>query len=117
MRSYGASLTPRKSLPERTRFFFQAVDCIRSRTVTGVQTCALPISVATLVEQLRAVDPAGGAQPQPRELGGGADLGASAPRAGRPAMRACLAHQRVLEPFGARDRSEERRVGKEFRGR
>src|SRR5437867_7157890 len=25
-------------------FFFQAEDCIRVRTVTGVQTCALPIS-------------------------------------------------------------------------
>src|SRR5207249_9490841 len=25
-------------------FFFQAEDCIRDRNVTGVQTCALPIS-------------------------------------------------------------------------
>src|SRR6266851_7113790 len=27
-------------------FFFQAEDCIRYRDVTGVQTCALPISAA-----------------------------------------------------------------------
>src|SRR6516165_11636109 len=27
-------------------FFFQAEDCIRDLTVTGVQTCALPISTA-----------------------------------------------------------------------
>src|SRR5699024_11720949 len=26
-------------------FFFQAEDCIRYRNVTGVQTCALPISI------------------------------------------------------------------------
>src|SRR5207248_8140196 len=30
-------------------FFFQAEDGIRDRTVTGVQTCALPISSASLV--------------------------------------------------------------------
>src|SRR5207249_8768211 len=29
----------------RLRFFFQAEDGIRDRNVTGVQTCALPISV------------------------------------------------------------------------
>src|SRR2546427_6533783 len=30
-------------------FFFQAEDGIRDLTVTGVQTCALPISVAVLL--------------------------------------------------------------------
>src|SRR6267143_6593617 len=36
-------------------FFFQAEDGIRDGTVTGVQTCALPICVgAPLVEQLGA---------------------------------------------------------------
>jgi len=29
-------------------FFFQAEDGIRDRDVTGVQTCALPISLATV---------------------------------------------------------------------
>src|SRR3989475_7844721 len=33
-------------------FFFQAEDGIRDLTVTGVQTCALPISVVRLVESL-----------------------------------------------------------------
>src|SRR5437867_7910610 len=32
-------------------FFFQAEDGIRDRTVTGVQTCALPISEPASVEQ------------------------------------------------------------------
>src|SRR5207249_9271135 len=30
--------------PRRVRFFFQAEDGIRDRNVTGVQTCALPMS-------------------------------------------------------------------------
>src|SRR5207248_8437966 len=33
-------------LAVRTSFFFQAEDGIRDRTVTGVQTCALPICAA-----------------------------------------------------------------------
>src|SRR5438094_3709643 len=32
-------------LMEQSCFFFQAEDGIRDRTVTGVQTCALPISI------------------------------------------------------------------------
>src|SRR5438309_6852675 len=32
-------------------FFFQAEDGIRDGTVTGVQTCALPISTAELVQE------------------------------------------------------------------
>src|SRR2546428_1324703 len=35
-------------------FFFQAEDGIRDLIVTGVQTCALPISVANLILQLVA---------------------------------------------------------------
>src|SRR5579859_8217826 len=31
-------------------FFFQAEDCIRDLTVTGVQTCALPIFARNLAE-------------------------------------------------------------------
>src|SRR5699024_11805862 len=37
-----ASLFPRR--PTLSLFFFQAEDGIRDRNVTGVQTCALPIS-------------------------------------------------------------------------
>src|SRR2546430_11207081 len=36
-------------------FFFQAEDGIRDLTVTGVQTCALPITLADAVQSDRAV--------------------------------------------------------------
>src|SRR6266516_3431461 len=36
-------------------FFFQSEVCIRHRTVTGVQTCALPISRAELLQQTHDV--------------------------------------------------------------
>src|SRR5688500_20270869 len=68
-------------------FFFQAEDGIRDYKVTGVQTCALPIShyvVAAL-----SVD--------------------------RGQRRACGASREAPVPSGAR--SEERRVGKECRAR
>src|SRR5207245_4540973 len=69
-------------------FFFQAEDGIRDATVTGVQTCALPISSA----------------------GNGSRCSRSIPMAlptgcGLPAIRRCSS------------RSEERRVGKECRSR
>src|SRR5207248_6446937 len=35
-------------------FFFQAEDGIRDRTVTGVQTCALPISIERRFQRLQA---------------------------------------------------------------
>src|SRR5688572_32918054 len=68
-------------------FFFQAEDGIRDLTVTGVQTCALPIFPA---------QPAGGS-PSPR----------SARRRWSP----------PAAPPEAQSRSEERRVGKEGRPR
>src|SRR2546430_3226172 len=37
-------------------FFFQAEDGIRDLTVTGVQTCALPISYAVVVAGLAAIE-------------------------------------------------------------
>src|SRR5256885_2563567 len=42
-------------MPSRFVFFFQAEDGIRDYKVTGVQTCALPISLGTAVELLAAV--------------------------------------------------------------
>src|SRR5207248_6139793 len=66
-------------------FFFQAEDGIRDRTVTGVQTCALPIS------------------PHLRGAGRPAALPLPLPR--RPQHAA----------LRLRRRSEERRVGKECR--
>src|SRR2546430_5591716 len=51
-------------------FFFQAEDGIRDLTVTGVQTCALPISVVGLVRR-----PAGGrGDPRGRSGAGGSAL-------------------------------------------
>src|SRR5258708_19872716 len=75
-------------------FFFQAEDGIRDDLVTGVQTCALPISV----------DPGARAQAGLPEAGqrAGAD---------RPEPRLQAAWHRP------RSRSEERRVGKECRSR
>src|SRR2546430_13248732 len=42
----------RQTLPPGALFFFQAEDGIRDLTVTGVQTCALPICYCVAVEQL-----------------------------------------------------------------
>src|SRR5207253_7629820 len=73
-------------------FFFQAEDGIRDGHVTGVQTCALPISSRP-----------GGSSPGGRWRGWRGDGRHGSPRA-RP------------RPSGCR-RSEERRVGKECRSR
>src|SRR2546425_3810464 len=75
-------------------FFFQAEDGIRDKLVTGVQTCALPISTTVS----RSSGPGEPARPDLRvvALGGGTGL------------------PTVLR--GLR-RSEERRVGKECRSR
>src|SRR2546422_8145926 len=72
-------------------FFFQAEDGIRDVAVTGVQTCALPIS------RIRA----------PSNSTGSAILDGGRRR------------RKVTTRFapGARRRSEERRVGKECRSR
>src|SRR5437867_7038220 len=89
-------------------FFFQAEDGIRDRTVTGVQTCALPISPK--VEQAAAFSiplllaTALLLQVQKRVLG----------RRGYAAVGGKGGQRRTI-PLGAR--SEERRVGKECRSR
>src|SRR5204862_5612869 len=71
-------------------FFFQAEDGIRDLYVTGVQTCALPISMRTAVSTLFTFCPPG---PPARESSS-------------------------FKSFsGISNRSEERRVGKECRGR
>src|SRR5438270_1615919 len=70
-------------------FFFQAEDGIRDLTVTGVQTCALPISLLSL-RGSRSQRSVSGARSRAARA-----LAASAPR--------------------AMGRSEERRVGKECR--
>src|SRR2546425_8710331 len=83
-------------------FFFQAEDGIRDKLVTGVQTCALPISGGDDV--LRIV------------LGGIDDVGCHPPRE-EPGEHARLGGVTVDGAQRRRGRSEERRVGKECRSR
>src|SRR5438094_10623412 len=81
-------------------FFFQAEDGIRDRTVTGVQTCALPISTGAVR-----------GRPAPRpDPGGARAAGAGGPRPRRADVAPGVTRQRP-------SRSEERRVGKECRSR
>src|SRR5207248_8564385 len=93
-------------------FFYQAEDGIRDRTVTGVQTCALPIS-EMLEQDRRAL--AGNVAALERRLAEIDDAVA--------ALDADLAARgREDDQAGARldalaERSEERRVGKESRSR
>src|SRR5690606_39309585 len=87
-------------------FFFQAADGIRVFHVTGVQTCALPISARRTGTGARARC----ALPRARR-GGGArrdDTGRGAVRVGRVALGHGGGGGR-----GPAVRSEERRVGKE----
>src|SRR2546430_11058827 len=88
-------------------FFFQAEDGIRDLTVTGVQTCALPILVGHLtgVRRIRGSLRGIGARAV-------AEVRKSAPGQRSEAVRAGA--DRIA---GAADRSEERRVGKECRSR
>src|SRR5688572_31326864 len=78
-------------------FFFQAEDGIRDLTVTGVQTCALPIFT-----KVRAV---------PKTPGRTAIACHGSPRRGRTGKKP------LLPPSFSLRRSEERRVGKECRAR
>src|SRR5256886_13553340 len=89
-------------------FFFQAEDGIRDLTVTGVQTCALPISarVRELEEARRQAGELKAAAPGPSGTVGAVALD----RAGHLAA--------ATSTGGLTDkRSEERRVGKECRSR
>src|SRR2546430_6881023 len=91
-------------------FFFQAEDGIRDLTVTGVQTCALPIYKYYIDEDGyywhagRSDDmlKVGGIWVSPMEV-----------------ESALISHPAVIEcaVVGHEDRSEERRVGKECRSR
>src|SRR5437762_11258119 len=91
-------------------FFFQAEDGIRDTSVTGVQTCALPICTRVVLI-LKCVDRRGrGSATASREEGRehrgcGAGIGT-----GRGRSEHAARHDRDV-------RSEERRVGKECRSR
>src|SRR5438270_6665010 len=90
-------------------FFFQAEDGIRDLTVTGVQTCALPISSSTRIgwvaetrQPMRVLDVT--LEPHWRWV----------PGLDEERFRSMLS---VPIESGPRMRSEERRVGKECRSR
>src|SRR5687768_18043015 len=90
-------------------FFFQAEDGIRDVAVTGVQTCALPICPARVTATgLSGTSVAAAATTT-------AETAAIATSSGHCAIRIfamCLSW-----PAWVRERSEERRVGKECRSR
>src|SRR5207245_6384322 len=83
-------------------FFFQAEDGIRDATVTGVQTCALPICYSPSRRFAVRSRPGSGRRRQPydRALGGSGSSGTKVVPAGRTWC------SRTVQ------RSEERRVGK-----
>src|SRR5207248_4512801 len=96
-------------------FFFQAEDGIRDRTVTGVQTCALPISyprfrfvvrLAACICRNRTTNRNRGYARPMSHLATPTIAVSTSPRA-----RTCSRFAR------RRRRSEERRVGKECRSR
>src|SRR5256886_10935281 len=89
-------------------FFFQAEDGIRDLTVTGVQTCALPISVelTTRLESLSAAE----TPPVSR-----CQYTGKAP-SGSVKMVSLPVEFTISNPRNV-PRSEERRVGKECRSR
>src|SRR2546429_1762129 len=97
------------SLINRLRcfFFFQAEDGIRDVAVTGVQTCALPISRRGL-RQREAREPRGigGPELEPPHFEQVEEL--------HPGADPLRPRERVSD---RRARSEERRVGKECRSR
>src|SRR2546430_10187888 len=88
-------------------FFFQAEDGIRDLTVTGVQTCALPIS--------------GDNQPDLFSYTTGRSESDVQVRATPPNLSSAEQCRKVASPLHAsspqENRSEERRVGKECRSR
>src|SRR5256885_8855289 len=89
-------------------FFFQAEDGIRDYKVTGVQTCALPISPAPATRSAPAIRLAG--------AGGGLWRKSSARRCGTSG-RALFLSGDLPDRADQVVRSEERRVGKECRSR
>src|SRR5687767_15585941 len=88
-------------------FFFQAEDGIRDKLVTGVQTCALPIS---------SYQP----EPGPKVISTRRFCGSRTPSAVSTSGRLSPNASEVITPSGMPRpvrRSEERRVGKECRSR
>src|SRR5207253_5573924 len=89
-------------------FFFQAEDGIRDGHVTGVQTCALPISKGRPPSTSAAVSSVS-QRVAASSGGGGSVAGSGAPGGGISDV--------VVTATPTPNRSEERRVGKECRSR
>src|SRR5437868_11657639 len=85
-------------------FFFQAEDGIRDRNVTGVQTCALPISTAH-------------SPPRPATSPGASPTSPALRSFGWHSLGQCAASFVMRNGGRSAARSEERRVGKECRCR
>src|SRR5258708_28541161 len=95
-------------MPVRLYFFFQAEDGIRDDLVTGVQTCALPISRRFARIACEAARPVAVAQDDARVAAIDAIVFLGVEHA--PDRRLHAEHRKEV-------RSEERRVGKECRSR
>src|SRR2546430_16777818 len=78
-------------------FFFQAEDGIRDLTVTGVQTCALPIFPPTPVRPARRRGAAVPALARPRRVHGPRRLGAQIGRASCRERSVDLGGRRIIK--------------------
>src|SRR2546430_5176015 len=110
---FGGHYTHGGGAGDRWFCFFQAEDGIRDLTVTGVQTCALPIFARPEGERdHRQADPGRDRAGLLQETAG---AGGSDPRGGadRPGDAVGIEKHERKPPV----RSEERRVGKECRSR
>src|SRR5690625_5322662 len=102
----------------RMFFFFQAEDGIRDGHVTGVQTCALPISLPRFGSTVRSTEPTpdrwAGMPRSPRRAGPpGRAASASSGRTARVTRSKGLAQPSVLSP---QSRSEEHTSELQSRG-
>src|SRR5205807_6098634 len=97
--------------------FFQAEDGIRDYKVTGVQTCALPISVPGGLGKVNLAGSCGKSRP-PESIGRMQRAqGREIPRRILTQCRLPVRGQRTCAKREPGHRSEERRVGKECRSR
>src|SRR5256884_4977084 len=97
--------------------FFQAEGGIRYVAVTGVQTCALPISKERETDASHADNTPSSTLPA-RRSGSEEYQGAPASKPRKPwRPRSCKSRGQRSSGFLEGDRSEERRVGKECRSR
>src|SRR5205823_11430320 len=92
-------------------FFFQAEDGIRDKLVTGVQTCALPISTPGRSSDISQMPPCVLTRAPPMTVPKMIDITV------RPSIQALATTSFSACRSSVRMRSEERRVGKECRSR